>query len=75
VLTEDRALNNSHCPPVVAMAKRLRRANPVTGKRWSFRKIAKKLEEAGYLNERRAAFHPESVRAMVEGPTPAKVWR
>jgi hypothetical protein len=57
------------------MAKRLRRANPVTGKRWSFRKIAKKLEEAGYLNERRAAFHPESVRAMVEGPTPAKVWR
>jgi hypothetical protein len=50
----------------------LRRANPVTGKRLSFRRIAAKLAEAGYLNERGAEFHPESMRAMIEGPTPAK---
>ena len=38
----------------------------------SFRRIAAKVAEAGYLNEHGVAFHPESVRAMIEGPMPAK---
>jgi hypothetical protein len=37
------------------MAKRLRRANPVTGQRRSLRKIAEELAAAGHLNEKGAA--------------------
>jgi hypothetical protein len=35
----------------VAMARRLRRANPVTDQRRSLRKIAEELAVAGHLNE------------------------
>jgi DNA invertase Pin-like site-specific DNA recombinase len=43
-------------PEAVALAKRLRRANPKTGRRLSFREISAKLEEAGHLNERGQPF-------------------
>jgi DNA invertase Pin-like site-specific DNA recombinase len=49
----------------VAMAKRLRRANPVTGKRRSFRKIAAELESAGHLSETGKRYSAKSIRAMV----------
>ena len=39
-------------PEAVALAKRLHRASPKTGKRMSLRKIAATLAEAGHLNER-----------------------
>ena len=39
-------------PEAVALAKRLHRASPKTGKRMSLRKIAAALAEAGHLNER-----------------------
>jgi DNA invertase Pin-like site-specific DNA recombinase len=52
-------------PEVVAMAKRLRRANPVTGKRRSLRKIADELAGAGHRNERGAVYSAKSVRAML----------
>jgi hypothetical protein len=51
----------------VALAKRLRRASPKTGKRSSYREIAEKLEAAGYLNERCTRYNPASVKLMVEG--------
>jgi hypothetical protein len=47
------------------MAKRLRRANPVTGKRRSLRKIADELAAAGHLNELGAVYSAKSVRAML----------
>jgi DNA invertase Pin-like site-specific DNA recombinase len=53
-------------PDVVREAKRLRRANPKTGKRRSFRTIAAELEALGHLNERGARFDPASIKAMVE---------
>jgi DNA invertase Pin-like site-specific DNA recombinase len=52
-------------PEVVAMAKRLRRASPVTGKRRSLRKIAVELAAAGHRNERGAVYSAKSVRAML----------
>jgi DNA invertase Pin-like site-specific DNA recombinase len=51
----------------VAMAKRLRRANPISGKRRSLRKISAELAAAGFLNERGAPYNPRTVRAMIEG--------
>ena len=53
---------------IVALAKRLRRANPKTGERLSFRQISARLAEAGHRNERGLPFNPQSVRAMIEGP-------
>ena len=52
-------------PELVALAKRLRRRNPKTGERLSFRAIAAKLEGEGYMNihGRRAA--AESIKAMI----------
>src|SRR5215468_7086289 len=52
-------------PSAVAMAKRLRRANPITGKRRSLRKIADELAVAGYRNERCAVYSAKNVRAML----------
>jgi hypothetical protein len=51
----------------IAMAKRLHRANPKTGKRRSLRDISKELEAAGYKNEQGRSYHPESIRRMLEG--------
>jgi len=55
-------------PGAVVLAKRLRRANPKTGDRLSFREISKRLKDAGHVNERGQPFNPQSVRAMLEGP-------
>jgi DNA invertase Pin-like site-specific DNA recombinase len=52
----------------IALAKRLRRASPKTGKRMSLRKISKALADAGYLNERGVPYSAKSVRSMIEGP-------
>ena len=50
----------------VRMAKRLRRANPKTGKRLSLRKISAELAAAGYLNERGAPYQAVSIKRMLE---------
>src|SRR5215470_18646204 len=52
-------------PEAVAMAKRLRRANPITGKRRSLRKIADDLAAAGHRNDLGAVYSAKSVRAML----------
>ena len=62
-------------PEVVAMAKRLHRANPVTGKRKSLRKIAAELAGAGHVNEQGQPFNPKSVRSMIEGARPSRLTR
>jgi DNA invertase Pin-like site-specific DNA recombinase len=54
----------------VAMAKRLRRANPKTGERMSYQKISAALAAAGHLNERGAPLNHKTVRAMILGPMP-----
>lgn len=54
-------------PVAVALAKRLRRANPITHKRMSLRKISAELAIAGHLNERGAPYAAKSVQAMIEG--------
>lgn len=51
----------------VREAKRLRRASPKTGKRLSYRDIAKRLEAAGYVNERGARYNPASIKRMLAG--------
>ena len=52
-------------PEAVALAKRLHRASPKTGKRMSLRKIAAALAGAGHLNEHGQPFNPKSIVAMV----------
>ena len=52
-------------PEAVALAKRLHRASPKTGRRMSLRKIAAALAEAGHLNERGQPFNPKSIKAMI----------
>lgn len=54
-------------PDVVGEAKRLRRRNPKTGRRRSYRQIAATLAEAGHLNDNGRPFAAASVRAMVQG--------
>ena len=62
----------------VRLAKRLHRANPVTHKRISLRKISTALKDAGHVNTakyRGAARRHEgstrgTIKAMVEGPMP-----
>jgi hypothetical protein len=58
---------------VIATAKRLRRANPRTGERRSFRQIARELQSMGHLNERGYPYNAASIKAMVDRPTPAGV--
>ena len=53
-------------PEAVALAKRLHRASPKTGKRMSLRKIAAALTEAGHLNGRGQPFNPKSVHSMLD---------
>ena len=50
----------------VELAKRLRRANPVTHKRMSLRKISDVLAAAGHLNELGKPYNPKSILAMVD---------
>jgi hypothetical protein len=51
----------------VALAKKLHRASPKTGKRMSLRKISAKLKESGHLNENGRVFNQRSIKVMVEG--------
>jgi DNA invertase Pin-like site-specific DNA recombinase len=53
-------------PEIVAEARRLRRANPRTGDRLSYRQISARLAEQGLMNERGSPFNPKSIKAMVE---------
>jgi len=52
-------------PDMVALAKRLRRANPKTGERLSYQRISAQLAEAGFFNENGRPFNSKSVMAMV----------
>src|SRR3954468_9125551 len=52
-------------PDVVALAKRLRRASPKTGKRRSMREIAAELAQVGHLNERGKPYGAQSVKLML----------
>jgi hypothetical protein len=56
----------------VLEAKRLWRANPKNGERRSLREISRELERPGFKNEKGRAYHPQSIRRMVEGERPAK---
>jgi DNA invertase Pin-like site-specific DNA recombinase len=64
-------------PEAVRLAKRLHRANPVTGKRRSLRKISAELAAAGHMmarryrgNEAPRPFNPATIKRMIEGPMP-----
>jgi hypothetical protein len=48
------------------MAKRLRRANPVTGTRRSLRRIAEELAAAGHLNEWGQPYNAMSISRMLK---------
>lgn len=61
-------------PAAVALAKRLRRANPKTGRRMSLRKIARELQTAGHLNVNGRPFNPASIKAMIEGVGTKIAW-
>ncbi len=65
-------------PEAVRLAKRLHRANPVTGKHRSLRKISAELAAAGHMMVRKyrgtqspRPFNPATIKSMVEGPMPA----
>jgi len=63
---EGRKTHAERRPGTVALAKKLYRASPKTGKRLSLRKTSRTLEEAGHLNERGRPFNPRSIKAMLE---------
>ncbi len=49
----------------VALAKRLRRANPVTHRRMSLRKISAELAAAGHVNERGQPYNAKSILDLI----------
>jgi DNA invertase Pin-like site-specific DNA recombinase len=57
-------------PEAVALAKKLHRASPKTGKHMSLQKISEALATAGHLNERGQPYNPKSVRSMIMGARP-----
>ena len=54
-------------PDVVVRMNHLSRASPKTGMRMSTSKISAAPAEPGHHNERAQSFHPNSIKAMVEG--------
>ena len=68
IKVEGRKSHAERKPEVVALAKRLSRKNPKTGKRRSLREIATRLAEAGHVNENGQPFAAKSIKAIVEGP-------
>jgi hypothetical protein len=52
-------------PEVVALARRLRRASPKTGKRRSLREVSAELAHAGYSNERGRPYAAQSIKGML----------
>ena len=57
---------------LVALVKRLYRANPKTGERRSLREISTDLVDAGYVNEYGKPYHPQSIQRMIDGDRPTK---
>jgi len=55
------------------VAKRLRRASPLNGKRRSFRKISRELAAMGHLTRHGTPFSASAVQAMVDGPMPERL--
>jgi hypothetical protein len=66
--TKDQPEASAAFVEAIALAKRLHRASPKTGKRRSLRDISDELAAAGLFNEQGRPYHPESVRRMIEGP-------
>ena len=62
---EGRKSWNELNPDLVREARRLRRKNPVSGKRKSFARVAKELAEMGYLNSKGNAFPSTSIKRMI----------
>jgi DNA invertase Pin-like site-specific DNA recombinase len=52
-------------PALIREAKRLRRKNPVTGKRRSYRKISRELEAMGFVNGKGNPFAAAQIKRMV----------
>jgi hypothetical protein len=52
-------------PELVAEVRKLRRANPKTGKRMSFRSIAAALARRGLVNKAGKPFASESIRSIL----------
>ena len=52
-------------PEALALARKLRRANPITGKRMSFRDIADKLAEAGHTAASGNSLSPSVVKRLL----------
>ena len=57
-------------PEAADMAKRLRRANPTTGVRMSYRDIAEKLQDAGHMAKTGMPYGPNVVMRLVKGKKP-----
>src|SRR5262245_42660444 len=66
---EDRKTHAEKNAAAVLMAKRLHRANPISGQGRSLRKISAELAAAGFINERGKPV-PQSIMRMVEGERP-----
>ena len=52
-------------PDLVKEAKRLRRKNPITGRRRSLRKIADELAVAGYTRPDGLPFNAQTIKNMI----------
>lgn len=52
-------------PEALRLARKLRRANPVTGKRMSFRDIAEKMAQAGYKAKSGKPFSPSVIKRLL----------
>jgi len=59
-----KSLKETH-PDLVALAKRLRRTSPSTGKRRSLSEISREMEIAGFVNERGKPFNHKSVWSIL----------
>jgi len=54
-------------PDALKLARKLRRANPLTGKRMSYRDIARKLAEAGHVAASGKPLSPSVIKRLLEG--------
>ena len=64
--TSEAAAEIERLSEAIALAKRLRRANPITHKRMSLRKISDELAAAGHLNERGQRYNAKSVQDLID---------
>jgi DNA invertase Pin-like site-specific DNA recombinase len=68
------AKNDRRLLDALAMAKRLRRANPKTGERRSLRDIATALAKAGHISSTGRPYSAKSVRAMLAQRLPGEAF-